>query len=154
MAGKMGYIENIRAIVGHRPLILIGAGVLVFNSKQELLLLLRTDNKTWGIPGGMMEPGETLEETAQRETLEETALCLESMRFFKIYSGPDQHYHYPNGDEVYNVSVIFIADKPEGEIVLNKQEHTEFNFFPLDALPYPIHPMILQKIKDYINENV
>ena len=146
----MGYVEELRNLVGHRPLILIGAGILVFNQNKELLLLHRTDNDTWGIPGGMMEPGETIEETAKRETVEKTGLEVKSLQFFKIYSGHDQYYLYPNGDEVYNVSVVFLADQPAGEIRLEKREHSEFNFFPLDALPSPIHPINMKKIEDYI----
>ena len=60
----MGYIESLRKYVGHAPLIGIGATTLVFNEKKELLLNLRTDTNTWGIPGGSMELNETIEETA------------------------------------------------------------------------------------------
>ena len=63
----MGYIMNLREIVGHIPLIVVGATTLVFNNNNELLLNLRSDTNTWGIPGGSKELNETLEECAVRE---------------------------------------------------------------------------------------
>ncbi len=75
----MSYMHELRKQVGSAPLIMVGAAVLIVNHQNELLMLLRTDNGCWGIPGGAMEPGESLEETARRETFEETGLT---------YSGP------------------------------------------------------------------
>ena len=60
----MGYIANLRKYVGHEPLIGLGATTLVFNDRSEILLNLRNDTNTWGIPGGSMELYETIEETA------------------------------------------------------------------------------------------
>ncbi|GLX68191.1 hypothetical protein MU1_25360 [Paenibacillus glycanilyticus] len=59
----MGYIMDLRAIVGSRPLIMTGACVLLCRN-ERLLLQRRSDNGLWGLPGGSMEPGETLEEVA------------------------------------------------------------------------------------------
>lgn len=68
----MGYIMELRKIVGKRPLIMAGAAVLLINEKNELLLQLRQDNNCWGLAGGALELGETLEQTAMRELFEET----------------------------------------------------------------------------------
>ena len=65
----MSYISELRKYIGHQPIIHIGATVLVFNENNEILLNLRADTGTWGIIGGGMEPGESLEETAARELL-------------------------------------------------------------------------------------
>ncbi len=54
----MGYILELRKQVGHRPLIMTCAGVLLLNEKRELLLQKRADNGLWGYPGGSMELGE------------------------------------------------------------------------------------------------
>ena len=56
------YIMNLRKYIGHDGLIGVGATTLVFNDKKELLLNLRTDTGTWGIPGGSMELYETIQE--------------------------------------------------------------------------------------------
>jgi len=138
----MSYIEDIRALVGHAPLILVGAAVLILNDAGELLMLLRTDNQSWGVPGGMMEPGERPEETARRETREETGLTPGELTFFGVFSGPEYFYRYPNGDEVYNVSIIYTAQDVKGAVSVDPAEHSRMAFFPLDHLPEPLAPAI------------
>ena len=63
----MGYIKKLRKKIGHDPIINVGATVLVFNEKNEVLLNLRSDTNNWGIPGGSKELKETLKECAIRE---------------------------------------------------------------------------------------
>jgi len=66
------YIKEIRKFIGTRPLILVGATVVVLNKNKQILLQLRADTKEWGLPGGAMELAESLEQTAERELFEET----------------------------------------------------------------------------------
>ena len=63
----MSYIQELRLLVGHHPLIMAGAAVLIFDEQNRLLLQHRKDNQQWGLIGGSMEIGESLEETAKRE---------------------------------------------------------------------------------------
>ncbi|SFC51278.1 hypothetical protein SAMN05443252_10434 [Bacillus sp. OV322] len=60
----MGYIMELRKIVGSRPLIIAGACVILINDDKEILLQLRNDNNCWGLAGGSLEIGETLEQVA------------------------------------------------------------------------------------------
>ena len=62
----LGYIMNLRKVVGHRPLIMPGAGVFIINDKGEFLLEKRRDNGLWDFPAGAMELGESFEECARR----------------------------------------------------------------------------------------
>jgi ADP-ribose pyrophosphatase YjhB (NUDIX family) len=62
----MDYLLELRKYVGHRPLLMVGATVFVFDEEDRLLLLKRRDNKCWGPPGGAVEPGEVVEEAAKR----------------------------------------------------------------------------------------
>jgi 8-oxo-dGTP pyrophosphatase MutT (NUDIX family) len=94
---------------------MVGAGVIILNPLNRLLLLHRTDNAAWGIPGGAMEPGESLEATAIRETLEETGLAVYDLALFGAFSGPEFFYKYPNGDQVYNVTIIYLVRNYSGE---------------------------------------
>ena len=146
----MEYIQRMRKLVGHAPLILVGAAVLVMREGQ-LLMMRRTDNHAWGIPGGALELGEKLEETARRETLEEVGLEVGTLKLFGVFSGPDLYYCYPNGDEVHNVSVVYLAEEVSGEICLNPAEHSEYRFFELDALPAEVSPpirVVLERLKE------
>jgi ADP-ribose pyrophosphatase YjhB (NUDIX family) len=123
--------------VEHRPIILASAELMILESEDRILLQRRTDNGQWAIPGGIMEPGETFEETARRETREEVGLDLGELQFFTLLSGPDFYFKYPNGDEVYNVTAVYIARQFSGTLV-SDGESSEFGFYPLDELPGPL----------------
>ncbi len=149
----MGYIEKLRQMIGHFPIILAGAAVIVLNERNELLMLLRTDNSCWGIPGGGMELEENLEETAARETLEEAGLRIFDLALFGVFSGPELFYRYPNGDETHNVVAVYLTNRVSGEIKINPAEHTDWKYFPLDRLPEnispPIRPILAKLVAAY-----
>ncbi len=146
------YIRQLRQKIGHHPLIITGATALIFNEQGELLMLLRTDNGCWGVPGGAMEPGEHLEDTVKRETLEETGLCIESLTLFDVFSGLELYYVYPNGDITYNVSVVYAIHEASGEIRLNLHEHTQWKYFSLGQLPENISPPIKAILEKYFKK--
>ena len=78
----------------------MGATTLVFNEKNELLLNLRTDTNTWGIPGGSMELNETIEDTAIRELKEEAGIKADNLELVTVLSGNEYYFEYPNGDKM------------------------------------------------------
>lgn len=131
----MGYIANLRKYAGHEPLIGIGATTLVFNDKNELLLNLRTDTNTWGIPGGSMELFETIEETAIRELKEEAGINAENLELVDVLSGKDYYFEYPNGDKMCTVIVLFKVLNYDGIIKVSDKESKKLQFFSLNNLP-------------------
>ncbi len=126
---------NLRKFVNHDPLIGIGATTLVFNEKNEILLNLRTDTNTWGIPGGSMELYETIEETALRELKEEAGITASDLKLINVLSGPDYYFEYPNGDKMCTVIVLFKVINYIGEIKVNDNESKKLQFFAIDNLP-------------------
>ena len=138
----MGYVRSLRSYVGHRPLILVGATVLVINPQGELLMIRRTDTGDWGVPGGTMEIGETIEETARRELCEETNLEAGKLELFGVFSGPQFFIRYPNGDEIFAVPVAYMVQHASGVLKLTDGEHCDFGFFPLSGLPEDVDPSI------------
>jgi 8-oxo-dGTP pyrophosphatase MutT (NUDIX family) len=146
----MGYIVELRKLVGTRPLILPGAEVLVFDPRGRLLLQRRTDTGEWAIPGGMMEPGETFEQTVRREVEEETGLILGELKLLNIYSGQAFYYRYPNGDEVYNVSAAFVCTQFSGLLHMDI-ESTALGFYPLDMLPGRLIFLNQAVLDDYLS---
>ena len=144
----MGYIEELRKALGHRPILLVGAAALVIDKQDRLLMGFRSDNQQWGIPGGGMEPGETVEETARREAFEETGLTLERLELFGVFSGPEFFYTYPNGDQVYNVSIVYTCREFKGALSKN-EEHAQFHFFDPQDLPEAISPPVRPVIRQW-----
>ena len=146
----MGYILDLRKELGSRPLIMAGAGVILLNEKNEILLGRRTDNDYWDYPAGSMEIGESFEECARREVFEETGLTCGKLEYFMELSGEDTFYEYPNGDQVYLAVIIYICRDFSGELKVQEEEVYEQRFFPIDRLP-KIPPL---KIKSKIFENI
>ena len=73
------------------------ASGVVINERGEILLHRRSDNEYWSIPGGAMEPGETIRQTAVREIREETGIEVEADRLVVIYSDPNHVVEYSDG---------------------------------------------------------
>jgi len=86
------YIKELRKSIGSKPIIMCGAGTFIFKEDKKILMIHRTDNNTWGIPGGSLELGESLEEAAKREVYEETNLKISHLQLFDIFSGKDYYY--------------------------------------------------------------
>lgn len=132
----MGYITELRKWVGKRPLVMAAAGVVVIDGEGEILLQQRTDNGLWGLPGGALEPGESLEETAKRELMEETGLHALHLELFNVFSGEALHYTYPNGDEVYIVSAVYLCRDFTGKLVKDDEETKDLRFFRRDEIDF------------------
>lgn len=144
------YIMDLRKIVGHRPLLQVGASVIIENAQQQILLQLRRDNHCWSYPGGSVELDEEVEEAAKRELLEETGLIAHELELFGIFSGKDTHYIYPNGDEVSNIDIVYLCRNYSGTIQCQEEEVMELRFFSIEEIPEnlsaPVKKAILQWI--------
>ena len=133
---------------------MVGVAALIHNDEGKLLLLKRTDNLCWGPPGGSTEPGERLEQALHREVYEETHLELDRLDLFGVFSGPEFFYTYPNGDQVYNVTIMYSSQLQPNQntrITLD-HEHSESQWFALGQIPHPISPPIEPILNEYINK--
>ena len=145
----MGYIQDLRSLVGHRPLIFVGAVTIIIDEMGRLLLQQRKfPHGMWGIPGGLMELGESTEDVARRELFEETGLKVDKLNLINVYSGPQNYIKAENGDELYVVTVAYYSMGFEGELNIDKSESITFDFFFPDELPKNIvksHKVILDE---------
>jgi 8-oxo-dGTP pyrophosphatase MutT (NUDIX family) len=144
----MNYLGELRKLLGHRPLLAVGVTILVLDSENHLLLLRRSDDKCWGPPGGSIELGESTEEAAQRETLEEAGLKISDIALFDVFSGKDQYYCYPNGDEVHMIQIVYVCKDFYGEVQIS-DEHTEWSWFALGEIPEDLSPPIKPVIEKF-----
>lgn len=148
----MGYVSELRELVGSRPIIMVGACVIVVQH-DFVLLERRADNGKWGLPGGSLEPGESMEEVARRELFEETGLRAKTLELLDIFSGPELYYKYPHGDEVFNVVAAYICREYDGTAILDKSEVDEIQFFSFGSLPDNINPPDQPILNAYFNRN-
>ena len=86
------YIRYMRKYIGHKPLLLCGAGAIIFDKDGKVLMLLREDNNSWCFPRGAVELGEKTEDAAKREVFEEVGLKVSDLELFSVFSGDGLHY--------------------------------------------------------------
>ena len=152
MIGKgveMGYIEELRQLVGHRPLIFVGSVTVIVDELGRILVQQRKfPEGSWGLPGGLMELGESTEDVAKREVYEETGLKVEDLQLINVYSGPEHFIKAKNGDEFYVVTVAYFTKNVSGELKVDPTESISFQYFYPEELP----PRIIGSHQRIINE--
>ncbi len=131
---SVDYWQKLRAASGAETLITVGAGVIV-RQDRAVLLQRRRDGGDWGLPGGVKELGESLEETARRELFEETGLTAGALRFLTVCSGPEFTHTYPSRDRIEHVAAIYEAIEVEGEPRVDGREGLALGFFDVGELP-------------------
>lgn len=143
------YIMGLRKLVGHIPLLQLGASVIVEDSDGRILLQKRRDNGCWCTQGGSVELDELVEDAARRELFEETGLIAGKMELFGVFSGKEMHYVYPNGDEVSNVDIVFLCKDFSGKLKVQESELSELKFFKASELPENISPPIIPVLEKW-----
>jgi ADP-ribose pyrophosphatase YjhB (NUDIX family) len=121
----------------------------------EILLIQRADNAHWGLPGGHVEPGESVTQAAAREVLEETGCKIEVGRLIGVYSDPKrQTVELSSGECSQFVNLCFEA-RVIGEIgaPTTPEETLNSGFFPEDGLPEPFVPVHAIRIQDAVSKN-
>jgi len=113
-------------------------GVAAVDRLGRLLLVQRSDDGTWGLPGGGLEPGESWSDAAVRECREETGWLVQLTGLLGIYSEPDSQIHvYPDGRRRHFVGVVFTA-KVLQQVTDPDEESVAAGFFDLHGLPEPL----------------
>lgn len=122
--------------------------MVILNENHELLLQHRKDG-SWGVPGGLMEVGESLEDTARREVKEETGLEIGELELLDVCSGSDYFLKLSNGDELYSVTAVYLTHKSKGNIEINELESIDLQYFNINELPKPINLANRKYIETY-----
>jgi len=142
----MDYYKEIRNLVGNIPLILPGSVVLIMNNEKQILLQKRSDG-SWGLPGGLMNTGESLEETAIREVKEETGLFIFSLKLLGVFSGDKYYFKLENGDEIFSVTAVYFCKDYTGNLKIDGDESLALEYFDVTELPLDL----TEEYKSYIS---
>lgn len=102
-----------------------GAHAIIFNDKEQMLVLKRTyGDKGWGLPGGSVDPGETIHQTLYRECLEELGIQVQDVVLTGFY------YHSSINAQVG----IFRCTIPKDATITLSSEHSEYQWKDLSGL--------------------
>lgn len=142
----MNYVETMRALVGNTPLLLVRPSVILVNRIGGILLVRYADG-AWGIPGGLLELGESVEQCARREVEEEIGIKLHELKLAGVYSGEDMYTRLQNGHEYYNVVIAYLCSSYEGTLKPDGVEVLEAQFFHPYDLPEKTMPIVRQQIE-------
>lgn len=120
--------------------------VVTRNAAGSVLLIRRTDNQLWALPGGAMEFGESVSQTAVREVREETGLDVEIIGLVGIYTDPHHLVEFSDGEVRQQFSICFTAELAGG-VIATSEESSEVRFVaPADLDRYEIHPSMRLRI--------
>ncbi len=108
--------------------------VVVTNDNGEILLIRRSDNDNWAIPGGAIDLGESLTEAAIRETREETGITCEITGLVGIYTDPKHVILYTSNGEARQEFSIVLTATAIGGIPVPSSESSEVRWTPRDEV--------------------
>ena len=147
----MGYIEDLRKLIGHKCINLNGSCVIIKNKEGHILMQQRKyPYGKWGLPGGLMDLGESTEDTARREVLEETGLIIGNLELIGVYSGEEYYCCAENGDEFYVVTTAYLTEDFKGTVTVNDNESIKFERIDPYKLPSDIAKTHKYIISDYL----
>ncbi len=149
------YIHWLRSKIGHRKTLVAYATAVIRDEVGNLLFQRRTDfgDAWWGLPGGVLEIGESFAACATREALEETGYHVEPKKLIGLYCAPEFDVRYPNGDEVQQFTVAFECMRIGGQSAIDRDEVMRQQFFAPDALPNRMPPWYAAMVRDTLCNN-
>lgn len=123
---------------------------VVLNDRGQLLLIRRTDNENWALPGGAMDLGESISQAAVRETKEETGIDTEVIGLVGIYTNPGHVLEYTSDGEVrQEFSVVFTARPVAGEPTPSDESSSVEWVDVENVANYPMHPSMRLRIEHF-----
>ena len=112
----------------------VACDVFVINELNQVLLIQRSDNGFWALPGGYHDLRKTPQEYAERECLEETGLAIQCEYLIGVYSSNRYEYvHYPWKDNEY-CHLFFKANVLGGQEKIS-EETINIGWFDEDNFP-------------------
>lgn len=134
--------------------IAVAVSAFIQDDDGRILMIRRTDNDLYSIPGGQLELGETLAEAAVREVREETGIECEVTGVIGLYSDPKHVIAYDDGEVRQEFSICFRATALGGHMTTS-EESREVLWVPVNTCgSIPIHPSIRMRVSDALENDV
>ena len=128
------------------------ANVIVVNDQGQILMIRRADNGNWAVPGGAMDLGESIIDTAIRETGEETGIVCEITGLVGIYTNPKHVIHYISNDEVrQEFSIVFTARPVGGQLTPSSESSEPQWVTPAAVAALQMNPSMRLRIQHYLD---
>ncbi|WP_433681211.1 NUDIX hydrolase [Nocardia sp. CA-119907] len=105
------------------------------HQQDAVLLICRSDNGNWSMPGGAHDPGESLSRTAVRETQEETGVDIHVTGIVGIFTDPTHVIHYTSNDEVRQEFTVVYRGEAIGGHPTTSNESTRVEWVPVEQIP-------------------
>jgi ADP-ribose pyrophosphatase YjhB (NUDIX family) len=116
-----------------------------------VLLIRRTDNGNWALPGGAIEMRECVADAAVRETFEETGIRVEVTGLLGIYSDPRHVIHFTSNDEVRREFSVVLTARPVGGEPTASDESSEVRWVATaDLGSYTMDRAMRKRVDDYL----
>jgi len=148
--GRVDYYHDPAAPTANS--LVVGSSAVIADSDGRILLQRRSDSGNWALPGGVMDIGETLAESAVREVREETGFDVRIVRIVGIYSDPGHVFAYDDGEIRQEFSICLACTIIGGSLSVSS-ESTAVRFFAPEDIPgIQIHKSILVRIQDYLSD--
>jgi len=140
--------------IGKEGKLRLGCSAVLFGKdRQTVLLTRRTDNGQWCLPGGMVDPGESVAEACEREVFEETGLRVRVVKLTGVYSNPNRLTIYPDGNKAFVIVINFEVEQIGGKLRLS-DETTDAQFFSIsEAVQMELFHGHAEHIRDLLSGN-
>jgi ADP-ribose pyrophosphatase YjhB (NUDIX family) len=130
--------------------LVVGSSAIVADDQGRILLQRRSDSGNWALPGGVMDIGETLAQSAIREVKEETGFDVRIDRIVGIYSDPGHVFAYDDGEVRQEFSICLACTIVGGALQVSS-ESTAVDFFAVPELAdLRMHESIRIRVSDYL----
>lgn len=128
------------------------ASAIITDQAGRILLIRRSDNALWSIPGGAMEVGERIADTVAREVREETGLEIEPEAIIGIYSNPQHVVEYADGEVRQQFSICFSCRLIGGQLATSRESNEVGFFTPAQIAAMPMHESIRLRLRHFLEQ--
>ncbi len=129
------YYRDLRRHIGTRLLFSPSVVAIIHNEQNQILFVQEVGSRTWGLPAGAIEIGETPAQAMVREAYEETGLKVVPRHLLGVFGGEEFRWTYPDGNKVEYINFVFECAVVKGKLEAIDGEIANHEYFSPSCLP-------------------